>query len=263
MDFGIAGKIAFVSGGSKGVGRRVSEMLAREGCHVIVAARSQDAINETVAAIRKEGGSAIGVAVDLTTKEGVTQAMEAGRKAFGGMPDIALNNVNGPAPVYGLLDVQPEDFEKVFRTFNLSAVHLAQAVLPHMKEKGWGRLIGTSSESPKEPTKDLKHVMPTAARATVITLNKSLADEYGPYGITVNTIGTGYIGSERMYEIMGNIAENRGMTLEEMVAPQIPLRRIGKPEEMAAVIVFLCSQQAAYINGTLVQVEGGMNHCAW
>lgn len=263
MDFGIAGKVAFVSGGSKGVGRRVAGILAREGCHVIVAARNQAAIDETVAALRAEGGSAIGVSADLTVKEDVLRALEAGRQAFGSMPDIALNNVNGPAPVYGLLDVQPEDFEKVFRTFNLSAVYLAQAVLPHMKEKGWGRLISTCSDAPKEPTQDLKHVMPTAARATVVTLNKSLANEYGPYGITVNTIGTGYIGSERMYEIMGSIAEDRGMTLDEMVAPQIPLRRVGKPEEMASVIAFLCSRQAGYITGALIQVEGGLNHCAW
>lgn len=238
-------------------------MLAREGCHVIVAARGQEAIDETVASITSEGGSAIGAAADLANKTDLMRALDAGCKAFGAMPDIALNNVNGPAPVYGLLDVQPEDFERIFRTFNLSAVYLAQAVLPHMKEKGWGRLISTCSDAPKEPTRDGKHVMPTAARATVVTLNKSLADEYGPFGITVNTIGTGYIGSERMYQIMGDIAKDRGMTLEEMVAPQIPLRRIGKPEEMAAVIAFLCSQQAAYINGTLVQVEGGFNHCAW
>lgn len=265
MDFSIAGKVAFVSGGSKGVGRKVSEMLAAEGCHVIVAARGREAIDETVAVIRGQGGSAIGVSADLTRQDGVLQALEAGVKAFGGMPDIALNNVHGPG-AGNLMDLQPEQFEQTFREITLSAVYLAQAVLPHMKEKGWGRFISINSGAAKEPPKDLKHLLANSVRASVVSLNKSLANEFGPYGITVNTIGTGYIGSERMYDYLAKVAAERNIDPQQQLdeaCRQIPAGRPGKPEEMAAVIAFLCSEQASYVTGTLIPIDGGLHQSAW
>lgn len=265
MDFGITGKIAFVSGGSKGVGRQVAEMLAREGSQVIVAARDQGSIDEAVAAIRHEGGSAVGVSADLTTQGGVKVALEAGEKAFGGLPDIAINNVHGPGEG-NLMDLQPEDFERTFREITLSAVYLAQAVLPNMKDKGWGRFISINSGAAKEPPSDLKHLLANSVRASVVTLNKSLADEFGPYGITVNTIGTGYIGSERMHAYLAKVAQGRGMSYEELLkqtCQKIPVGRPGEPAEMAALIAFLCSAQASYVTGNFIAADGGIHRSAW
>ena len=199
VDLGIRGKIAFVSGGSKGVGRQVAEMLGREGCHVIVVARGQEAINEAVDAIRGEGGSAIGVSADLTDRQGIERAVEAGRQAFGAMPDIVVNNVHGPG-AGTLMDVTIAAFEQSFRDIALSAVNLAQLVVPHMKEKRWGRIVSIGSSAANRPPPELKHLLANTVRASVVSLNKSLANELGPFGITVNTIGTGWIGSERMHD---------------------------------------------------------------
>ncbi|MCW8158352.1 SDR family oxidoreductase [Stutzerimonas xanthomarina] len=265
MDFGIAGKVAFVSGGTKGVGRKVSEMLASEGCKVVVVARGQQAIDETVGAIREKGGSAVGVSADLTKKQSIFQALEAGCQAFGSMPDIAINSVHGPGSG-NLMDVTPEQFEQTFQEITLSAVHLAQAVLPHMKEKGWGRFISINSGAAKEPPKDLKHLLANTVRSSVVTLNKSLANEFGPYGITVNTIGTGYIGSERMYDYLAKVAAERGISVEQQLSEscsQIPAGRPGRPEEMAAMIAFLCSDQASYVTGLFIPVDGGIHQSAW
>jgi 3-oxoacyl-[acyl-carrier protein] reductase len=265
MDLGISGRIAFVSGGSKGVGRQVSEMLAREGCRIIVVARGREAIDDTVASIARMGGMAIGVSADLTRKEDILAALEAGRSAFGAMPDIAITNVHGPGPG-DLMDVDPEDFVRSFRDLTVSAVHLAQAVLPHMKEKRWGRVVGINSGAAKEPPPDLKHLLANSVRASGVSLNKSLANEFGSYGITVNTIGTGYIASERMYAYLEKVAKERGVSKEAMIeetSRQIPMRRPGTPAEEAALIVFLCSELAGYITGNYITVDGGHHRSAW
>lgn len=265
MDLGIRGKIAFVSGGSKGVGRQVAEMLGREGCHVIVVARGQEAINEAVDAIRGEGGSAIGVSADLTDRQGIERAVEAGRQAFGAMPDIVVNNVHGPG-AGTLMDVTIAAFEQSFRDIALSAVNLAQLVVPHMKEKRWGRIVSIGSSAAKEPPPELKHLLANTVRASVVSLNKSLANELGPFGITVNTIGTGWIGSERMHDYVAKIAAEQQISDDAQLAQinsQIPVGRPGTPAEMAALIVFLCSDQAAYLTGTLIPFDGGMHRSAW
>jgi 3-oxoacyl-[acyl-carrier protein] reductase len=137
MDLGIAGKVAFVSGGSKGIGRSTAEILAREGCRVVIAARGQAAIDATVAAITAAGGTATGVCADLTERADVERAVTAGTEAFG-PPDIAVANVHGPGPG-NFFDLSDTDFAEAFRRMTLSMVYLARAVVPHMREQGWGR----------------------------------------------------------------------------------------------------------------------------
>jgi len=265
MNLDIAGKIAFVSGGSRGIGRKVAELFAQEGCRVIIAARQQQAIDETVQAIRSSGGSAVGVSADLISREGVDKAVEAGFRAFGGTPDIALNNVHGPGSG-NLMELTPAQFEQAFRDMAISNVNLAQAVLPGMQAKGWGRYVSINSGAAKEPPKDLKHILANTARASVVSFNKSIANEYAKYNITVNTIGTGYVGSERMYEYVDMVAKERGITPEQQLKEAcagIPLGRPGKPEEMAALIAFLCSEPGGYVTGTFIPFDGGIHQSAW
>lgn len=264
MDFGIAGKVAFVSGGSKGIGRQCAEMLGREGCKVVVAARGQGAIDDTVSAIKTAGGTAIGISADLTSETGVLEAIKAAREAFGS-PDIVITNVHGPGPG-DFFDHDGEDFVNAFRDLALSVIFLARATLPDMKEKGWGRLVTIGSGAAKEPPSELKHILANTARASVVSLNKSLANEFGQYGITVNTLGTGWIGSERMYRYLDHVAEEKGITREgamQMLKNLIPVGRPGNPEEMASLAVFLCSVQASYITGNLITVDGGLHRSAW
>lgn len=265
MDLGIAGKVAFVSGGSKGVGLATALQLGREGCRVVVAARGQQAIDETVEKIRKEGGTAIGISADLYSQADVNRAIAETTKAFG-PPDIAISNVHGPG--HGnFFDLTAEDFAQAFNELALSVVYLTQAVVPHMQKQRWGRLVNIGSYSAKEPPSELKHLLATCIRAAVVTLNKSLANEFGSYGITVNTIGTGFIDSgERLHNYMQTVAKEQGITEEALLATlmrNVPAGRIGTPQEAGALIAFLCSEDAAYITGNIIPVDGGFHRAAW
>jgi 3-oxoacyl-[acyl-carrier protein] reductase len=264
MDLGIAGRVAFVSGGSKGIGRATSELLGREGVRVIVAARSKGAVDETVEAIRAKGGEATGVCADLTDQEDVARAVAEGTNAFG-PPDIAITNVHGPGPG-DFFDLSDEQFVNAFREVALSVVYLTRLVVPHMKEQGWGRLVNIGSGAAKEPPPELAHMLANTTRAAVVTLQKSLANELGPYGITVNTLGTGWFGTDRMYDYVDSVATKRGDTREAVLTPftnAIPARRVGKPEEMAAVVAFLCSVGAGYLTGEFINVDGGIHRSAF
>lgn len=264
MDLGIAGKVAFVSGGSKGAGRATAELLAKEGCRVVIAAREQRSIDLAVEAICNSGGVATGVSADLTDKKGIDYAVQRATDVFG-PPDIAICNVHGPGSG-DFSDLCAEDFTTAFNEMTLSMFHLARAVVPHMRQQKWGRLVNIGSYAPKEPPPELKHLLANTVRASVITMNKSLANEFGPDGITVNTIGTGFIGTERMHTYVDNVAKEQGKSKDEMLAEftrNIPVRRVGLPEEMAAMIAFLCSKQAAYVTGNLIPVDGGIHRSAW
>jgi len=264
MDLGISDKVAFVSGGSRGIGRATAELLAAEGCRVVVAARGQDAIDETVAAIEAAGGRAVGVSADLTDRGGVDHAVQVARDAFG-PPDIAISNVHGPGPG-NFFDLQDDDFARAFRDMTLSVVHLTRAVVPDMQRKGWGRLINVNSGAAKEPPPELRHILANTARASAVTLQKSLANELGPYGITVNTLGTGFVGTSRMWDYVGRVASDQGVAVEEALAAftsSIPVRRVGTPQEMAALIAFLCSDYAGYVTGEFINFDGGTHRSAW
>jgi 3-oxoacyl-[acyl-carrier protein] reductase len=264
MDLGIAGKVAFVSGGSRGIGRAAAELLAAEGAGVIVAARGKEAVDETVAAIRRDGGTAVGVAADLTVAADVERAVAEGSTAIG-PPDIAISNVHGPGPG-NFFDLSEDQFASAFREMTLSVVHLTRVVVPHMKEQGWGRLVNIGSGAAKEPPPELAHVLANVARSSVVTLQKSLANELGPHGITANTIATGWIGTQRMYDYVDTMAAKNGISREAVLDPftsVIPARRVGRPEEMAAVIAFLCSEGAGYISGEYINVDGGFHRGAW
>lgn len=265
MDFGIAGKLAFVSGGSKGVGRHVAEMLALEGCRIIVAARGQAAIEDTVTAIRKAGGSAVGCSADLTRKEEILRALDAGQLAFGGMPDIVVTNVHGPGPG-GLMDLDPEDFVRSFHELTISTICIAQAVMPHMSKQGWGRFVSVNSVSAKEPLRELRNLLDNTIRSSGVSLNKALSNEFGPHGITVNSVGPGYIASARLQDYFRKAAVERGIPKDQLIkeiSKQIPARRFGTPAEEAALIVFLCSELAGYVTGSYIPVDGGLHRSAW
>jgi 3-oxoacyl-[acyl-carrier protein] reductase len=259
MDLGIAGRTAIVSGGSKGIGRTTAELLARDGVQVGIAARGKDAIEETVAAIRDDGGTAIGIVADMCAADEVEGAVAEIREAFG-PPDIAISNVHGPGPG-DFFDLGDDDFRRAFDEMVLSVVHLTRAVVPSMREQRWGRLVNIGSGAAKEPPSELRHALANTTRAPVVTLQKTLANELGPDGITVNTVGTGWIATQRMLDYSEKVAAELGASREQFVdqvSATIPLRRPGTPTEMAGLIVFLCSELAGYITGQWIAVDGGL-----
>jgi 3-oxoacyl-[acyl-carrier protein] reductase len=264
MDLGIAGKVALVSGGSRGVGRKAAEMFAEEGCKVAVVARGKEALDETVAAIRASGGEAIGVAGDLTLEADVVRAVTETTEAFG-PPDIAVSNVHGPGPA-SFDDLTDENLAEAFQRMTISLVYMARACLPHMKQQRWGRLVNVGSGAAKEPPAGLRHILANSTRAAAVALNKSMANELGSYGITVNTVATGWIGTERMHEYVRKVAAEKNITPEQVlgrVTADIPAGRVGRPEEEASLVVYLASELGGYINGEFINVDGGSHRSAF
>ncbi|MDB6062921.1 MAG: family oxidoreductase [Verrucomicrobiaceae bacterium] len=267
MDLGIGGRVAFVSGGTKGIGRAVAEQFAKEGCHVVVTGRGEEGVAETVAALREAGGSAAGIAADLTKPDEVERAVQFARDTFGS-PDIVVSNVHlgaGGAAGEGTFDTLTDaDYMAAFNDLAMSVVYLTRAVVPDMKAKRWGRLINIGSAAAKEPPPEIEHLLHNVARAPVVVLNKTLANDLGPFGITVNTVGTGWILTPSVQRFADelNIGKNN---IDDFIRKNfhIPLNRFGKPEEEAGLIVFLASELGGYITGTWIPVDGGMHRSAW
>ncbi|HMP44377.1 MAG TPA: SDR family oxidoreductase [Sphingopyxis sp.] len=258
MDLGIRGRVAISGGGSKGMGRAISEELAREGCRVVVAARGREAVDAVVAKIRADGGEAVPAYADMARKEGIEAAVRIATESWGA-PDIAVGNVYGPQ--HGRWEeTKDEDFRDAFEDMVMSQVHLLRAVTPAMKERGWGRIVLINSISSKEPHKELPLVTANVTRVAATSLNKSAANELGEYGITINTIGTGGFATDRYTSYMRRTIEAQGHDYDEREAKrrsEVPVGRLGEPEEMAAVVAFLCSARASYVTGQFIVVDGG------
>jgi 3-oxoacyl-[acyl-carrier protein] reductase len=264
MDLGIAGKVALVSGGSKGMGRAIAEELGREGAKVIVTARGKEAVGNTVDAIRAAGGIAIGVPADFTRHDEIDQVVRAAKEAFGPV-EIAVFNVYGPT--HGKYeDVTDEALHSAYNDMVMSLHWMTQAVLPDMKAAGWGRLVTINSISSKEVHRALPLFTANLTRVAAVSFNKTLSAEVGAHGITVNTLGTGGFLTDRYTSYMRKQADERGEAYDEFTAMQrddVPVGRLGYPEEMAAAAAFLCSTRASYITGQFVVVDGGLVRTLW
>lgn len=260
MDLGLTGKVALVSGGSKGMGRAVAEELGREGAKVLVLARGQNAIDETVAAIRSAGGEAHGLSVDMTDPDAINETVAHCARIFGSEPDIAVANVYGTAR-HTFDTAGPEIFREGYELLVMSAVHLARAVVPAMKRKRWGRIVTIGSFCVKKPHWQVPLIVDNVTRAAACALSKSLSNELGTSGITVNTVAPGFIATEMALAWMAELAREQGMDPEmaaKALDASIPVGRQGTPEEIAAAAAFLCSERASYITGQLIMVDGGL-----
>lgn len=264
MDLGIAGKTALVSGGSKGLGRAVAEELAAEGAQVVAVARGKEALDETVAAIRADGGAAIGMAADLTDKTDIQRVVAAARDQFGPI-EIAVFNVYGPQHGW-YEDVTDDALNSAYNDMVMALHWLTQAVLPDMKASKWGRLVTLNSISAKEVHRDLPLFSANLTRVAAVSFNKTLSAEVAPFGITVNTMGTGSFLTDRFSTYMRRQADERGVPYDEFGAMQsdiIPVGRIGYPAEMSAAVAFLCSTRASFITGQFLVVDGGQVRTLW
>jgi 3-oxoacyl-[acyl-carrier protein] reductase len=265
MDLGIAGKTVLFTGGSKGMGRQAAEMLAAEGCRVAVVARTKTDVDDAVESMRAAGGTATGVSADMTVKEEVQRAVAEVREAFG-PPLIVVGQTkfNIPADFADVTD--DEQYVDSFRSYTMSQVYLLHEVLPGMKAAGWGRYVHVGSATAKEPQGSIHHVIANATRPSTIGLLKTVADEYAQYGITVNTVAPGWIATQNAHEYL---AKNVGLTTDDekrtwmRQQARVPAGRMGEPEEIASLIVYLCSQPAGYLNGNWIEVDGGLHRSAF
>jgi 3-oxoacyl-[acyl-carrier protein] reductase len=270
MDYGLEGKVAVISGGSRGIGRAIATLLAGEGASVVIASRTQSSLDDAAAAIEATApGRVEAVAADMTDPSAVDGVVRVARERFGPV-GIAVSNVighvidpekEGSGPGAGTFGTMPaEEYGREFEHLFVSAWALAVAVLPDMRAQRWGRICNIGSGVAREPATHLPHVLPNAVRPAVAGLYRIMADRLKGEGVTVNNILTGSILTERNRSYWVWLANERSMTVDEVtsgVTANIPLRRMGEPEEMAALVAFLCSEQAAKITGQSIPVVGG------
>lgn len=261
MDLGLAGKSVILSGGSKGIGRAIALELAREGAKVAIAARGRDALDETVELIRAQGGTAIGLVADMTERAAIEDAVARASDAFG-PPLIAISNIDAPDARRGSsfhLSFEDADFDEGHRDLLMSVVHLTRAVLPGMKEQGWGRLINLGSHAAKEPHgPPTQMILSNVGRLGALGLMKTLSYEYGPYGITANVLAIAYVATGLALGWIGTHGLDQAGLEEDMRKQGVGVCRFGRPEEIAAMAAFIASDRASFINGECITLSGGM-----
>lgn len=248
MDLGLQQKNVLVAAASQGLGKAIAERFVQEGANVYICARDTERLAETAQAI-----GAKGITCDLMKPADIKQMI----KTIGQI-DVLVTNAGGPKPGT-FRDISDEDWQHTFELTYLSAVRLIRAALPNMQKNKWGRIICLASSSVKQPIENL--IASNAIRAAVTNMAKSLANEVGKDGVTVNVVAPGMFETDRMQQLLQARAEKSGyMLLEEkdMMQRTIPAGRFGDVSELAATVAFLASVPAAYINGCLLPVDGGL-----
>ncbi|MCX8998436.1 SDR family oxidoreductase [Rhizobiaceae bacterium BDR2-2] len=257
MDFQISGKRALVLASSRGLGAGIASALAAEGVNVLLCGRSGERLDANCKAINARGkGKADWVWADLADPEFVPGIVAAVKDKLGGI-DILVNNTGGPVPGTSE-DMHPDRLESYFQSMVLSVITLTNTLLPEMKEQGWGRIVTVASSGVIEPIPGL--ALSNTLRGALVGWNKTLSAEVAASGITANMVLPGRILTDRIEELDGANAKRTGKSIEDIRAASvasIPARRLGTVEEFAAAAAFLCSQQASYITGTMLRVDGG------
>lgn len=256
MDLGLEDKVALVTAASKGLGKAAARALAEEGAKLAICARS-DALEETAAEFRLDlGAEVLAIRADLTEPDQIAQLVKRTLDRYQRI-DILIINAGGPKPG-GFLDLTAQDWQIAVDLVIMSAVRLCYAVLPHMLQAGSGSIVASQSISVKEPIENL--LLSNSLRMAVIGLMKSLAIEFGPKGIRVNSINPGWTWTERVEALMRDRAERNMSPVEEEIAKitaAIPFRRMGTVEEYGKTIAWLASPAASFIHGHALFFDGG------
>ena len=257
MDLGFAGKVALVTGASRGLGKAVADLLASEGASVAIAARDPEALETAAREIRERSGAEVlSQATDVTREDQVSALVERVIETFGRI-DVLVANAGGP-PASRFETTELSDWKSGIDLSLLSTILLCRAVVPRMKERRSGRIVAVTSISVKQPVDGL--ILSNTARAGVVGLMKTLSNELGPFGIGVNVVCPGYTKTDRLVDLASRLSRQEGVPQESIYArwtSQIPMGRLGEPSEFASVVAFLCSERASYVTGTCIQVDGG------
>ncbi|HEX3544065.1 MAG TPA: SDR family oxidoreductase [Candidatus Acidoferrum sp.] len=258
MDLGLNGRVAIVAAASTGLGFAVAKELSLEGADVAICARTASDLKSAAANIQRASGREVfHQAVDVTDAKAVAGFVSAVESRFKRV-DICVTNSGGP-PSKFFEDTGNEEWQAAIDQLLMSCVSFARETLPRMKKNKWGRLITITSYAVKQPVDGL--LLSNSIRSAVTGLARTLANEYGGHGITVNNVCPGYTRTDRLGDLAETISKRTGAKPEEVFSGwerQIPAGRIGTPEEFAAVIAFLASERASYVNGVSLAVDGGM-----
>jgi 3-oxoacyl-[acyl-carrier protein] reductase len=248
VNLGLEGRVALVMGASRGLGRAIAAALAGEGAKVAIASRSREKIDGAAAEI---GDAATPFVADASDLDRLAALPGEVAEALGPV-EILVANAGGP-PFGGALDHELGEWETAYRSLVLAPRVLAGAVLPGMRERGWGRIVNVGSSSTREPIPGLN--LSNAHRMAAVGFLKTLSREVAGDGITVNTVATGRFGTERLADHTGSLE-----AAEEAAEHEVPATRLGRPDEYGDLVAFLCSDRAAYITGTVIPIDGGLLH---
>lgn len=246
MDLGIEGRVALVLGASRGIGRAVATELAAEGARVAIASRSRETLEEVAAEI---GASVF--EHDNADLDEIPALVDAVTQALGPI-EILVTNTGGPPASPDPLAQSREEWEAAYRTLVLAPLELIAAVLPGMRERGFGRIVNIGSWSVREPLANL--MLSNSHRSATFAAFKTIARDGAGAGVTINTVLPGRIGTDRLYSLSGGREQ-----AEAIGRSEVPLGRLGTPKEMAAAVAFLCSERASYITGVGLLVDGGLS----
>jgi 3-oxoacyl-[acyl-carrier protein] reductase len=251
VNLGLEGRVALVMGASRGIGRAIAAALASEGATVAIASRSLEKLEEARAEI---GGAATPFVADAGDLDRLAAIPAEVEEKLGPLSILVLNT--GGPPFGGALDHELDDWESAYRSLVLAPRVLAGAVVPGMRERGWGRIVNVGSSSTREPIPGLN--LSNAHRMAAVGFLKTLSREVAGDGITVNTVATGRFATERLADASGSLEG-----AEQAAKQEVPAARLGRPEEYGDLVAFLCSERAAYLTGTVIPLDGGMLHSAF
>jgi 3-oxoacyl-[acyl-carrier protein] reductase len=265
MHYEIDGRSALIVGGSKGIGFEAAKLLAAEGARVAILARTKSDVDAAVETIRSEGRIAIGVTADVSNAEQLQNAVRE-VTAEHGPPLIVIgqSKYQRPGDFADITDVNV--YRESFEMHTMSQILLLQAVLPAMRDAGWGRFVHIGSATAKEPAGNIHHAVANTSRPSTIGLLKTVSDEYAQYGVTVNTVAPGWIETENA---LTYLEQHLGASTEEerrefmLSEARVPAARMGKPHEIASLIAYLCSEPAGYLTGSWIEVDGGLHRSAF
>lgn len=247
MDLGVKGRVALVTGASKGLGHGIAAALAGEGVRVAISSRSRARIDPAAEQI-----GATGFVLDSADLDSVPAVVDEVERALGPV-DILVANTGGPAPNPDALGHSRAEWEDAYRNLSLFPLTLIERVLPGMRERGWGRIVSVSSIAVREPIGPL--VLSNSHRSATLAALKTIAGQVAGDGVTINSILPGRIATDRLLDLGGSREQ-----VEAAAREQVPAGRLGTVEEFAAVAAFLCSTHAAYVTGEALRVDGGLTH---
>jgi len=257
MDFGLRNKVAVVAAASQGLGKASALALAQEGARLVICSRQEQNIRKTAEEIRsKTGATVVPVVADVSKEADIGKFVQTAVSEFGTV-HVLVNNAGGP-PTGHIRKVSDEEWAKGVQLTLMSVIRFIRAVLPHMEKQHWGRIISIVSIAAKQPINEL--LISSTLRPGILGLTKVLSNQYAKDNITVNTICPGLILTKRQEELSVSRAAEKNMTMDEYLsesAKTIPAGRLGRPEEIGNVVAFLASEQASYINGVNLLVDGG------
>jgi 3-oxoacyl-[acyl-carrier protein] reductase len=257
VDLGLKNRKVIVAAASDGIGRAAAEKFALEGARVAICSRDANKLNAAAAQIRERSGvQVLAEPLDVTDENAVNAFVEHVAEEFGGV-DVCVTNAGGP-PARMFFSTTTEEWHRALEMNFMSTIHFARAVLPWMQKNHWGRLVAITSMTVRQPVSDLMYS--NAVRAGVLGLLKSLSNEFGKDGITVNNVAPGYTATERLKQIIARRSQEAGVSpadFQARFAAEAALNRIGQPEEIADAIVWLASDRASFITGQTLLVDGG------